>query len=102
MPLPPAAARRAVPGSASAAMLGLALLGLAACAGGGGSRTAFDPARNSYPEPGPPGDPWRPYIKEASGRFSVPQQWIRAVMHQESGGHEYRDGQPIMSSAGAM
>ncbi|MEI8393699.1 MAG: transglycosylase SLT domain-containing protein [Rhodospirillaceae bacterium] len=26
------------------------------------------------------------YIKEASQRFNVPEKWIRAVMHQESGG----------------
>jgi D-alanyl-D-alanine carboxypeptidase len=76
------------------------LLTLAACAGGG--RMAYGPGRTDYPVPGPPGDPWRPYIREASNRFSVPQQWIRAVMRQESGGHEYRYGRPIISSAGAM
>ena len=76
------------------------LLALAAC--GGGGRMAYGPGRASYPEPGPPGDPWRPYIRTASNRFSVPQSWIRAVMQQESGGHEYRNGQPIVSSAGAM
>ena len=52
--------------------------------------------------PGPAEDPWRPYIDEASQRFGVPAAWIRAVMHQESGGNEYLDGQPITSSAGAM
>lgn len=64
--------------------------------------TSYSPASMSYPEPGPPEDPWRPYIRDASGRFSVPQQWIRAVMHQESGGHEYLHGRPITSGAGAM
>ena len=97
MAISSAAARRVASGFAL-----LGLLMLAACSGGGSLRTAYDPARNIYPEPGPPGDPWKPYISAASTRFSVPQQWIRAVMHQESGGHEYRDGQPIMSSAGAM
>ena len=76
------------------------LLALAAC--GGGGRMAYGPGQASYPEPGPPGDPWRPYIRTASSRFSVPQTWIRAVMQQESGGHEYRNGQPITSAAGAM
>ena len=76
------------------------LLALAAC--GGSGRLAYGPGQASYPEPGPPGDPWRPYIREASSRFSVPQQWIRAVMQQESGGVEYRRGQPVTSSAGAM
>jgi D-alanyl-D-alanine carboxypeptidase len=75
---------------------------LAACGGGTRSRLAYDPSGRTYPEPGPPGDPWKPYIEEASGRFSVPRQWIRAVMHQESGGHEYMNGQPITSGAGAM
>jgi len=76
---------------------------LAACGGGGGARYAhYAPGSATYPEPGPPGDPWRPYIRDASSRFSVPQAWIRAVMHQESGGQEYRNGQPITSGAGAM
>ena len=43
-------------------------------------------AHHSYSRPGPANDPWRPYIKEASERFDVPERWIREVMHQESGG----------------
>jgi D-alanyl-D-alanine carboxypeptidase len=50
-----------------------------------------------YPPPGPPEDPWGPYIREASARFNVPGHWVRAVMHQESGGE-----QQAVSSAGAM
>ena len=74
----------------------------AACGGGRyAARTGYAGGM-TYPEPGPPGDPWRPYIQQASDRFDVPQAWIRAVMHQESGGHEYRNGGPITSSAGAM
>ncbi|MGI4745367.1 MAG: transglycosylase SLT domain-containing protein [Janthinobacterium lividum] len=75
---------------------------LAACGGNSARLSRYSPASMTYPEPGPPEDPWRPYIRDASGRFSVPQQWIRAVMHQESGGHEYLHGQPITSGAGAM
>lgn len=41
-----------------------------------------------YPPPGPPEDPWGPYIREAAGRYGVPEQWIRAVMKQESDGQE--------------
>ena len=59
-------------------------------------------ARGNYAPPGPPGDPWGPYIHEASNRFDVPDTWIRAVMHQESGGNEYQNGQLITSGAGAM
>ncbi len=54
-----------------------------------------------YAAPGPPEDPWGPYIREAAGRFAVPERWIRAVMRQESGGHEYLGGQPVTSDAGA-
>ncbi|HEY1432681.1 MAG TPA: lytic transglycosylase domain-containing protein, partial [Stellaceae bacterium] len=50
-----------------------------------------------YPPPGPPEDPWGPYIREASARYHVPGHWVRAVMHQESGGE-----QQATSSAGAM
>jgi D-alanyl-D-alanine carboxypeptidase len=50
-----------------------------------------------YPPPGPPDDPWGPYIHEASQRFGVPELWIREVMRQESGGDE-----TAVSSAGAM
>jgi D-alanyl-D-alanine carboxypeptidase len=41
-----------------------------------------------YQPPGPPEDPWGPYIREAAARHRVPERWVRAVMHQESGGQE--------------
>jgi hypothetical protein len=50
-----------------------------------------------YPPPGPPEDPWGPYIREAASRYSIPEQWIRAVMQQESGGEEQ-----AVSPVGAM
>ena len=50
-----------------------------------------------YPPPGPPGDPWGPYIRVAATRYQVPEQWVRAVMHQESDGQEQ-----AVSPAGAM
>src|SRR5262245_39407433 len=28
-----------------------------------------------YPPPGPPEDPWGPYIREAAARHRVPEQW---------------------------
>jgi hypothetical protein len=59
-------------------------------------------ARASYTPPGPPNDPWGPYIQEASNRFDVPETWIRSVMRVESGGNEYLNGQLITSSVGAM
>ncbi len=81
---------------------------LSACASGpqvGASKEASDyasRARGDYTPPGPPSDPWGPYIREASKRFDVPDSWIRAVMRQESGGSLYRNGRLITSSAGAM
>jgi hypothetical protein len=60
-------------------------------------------AARDYPVPGTLDDPWGPYIREAAMRFAVPEQWVRAVMQQESGGHaDDADGAPITSSAGAM
>ena len=59
-------------------------------------------ARGHYTPPGPPEDPWGPYIHQAAARFDVPEQWIRAVMHVESGGREYMNGELITSGAGAM
>ena len=50
-----------------------------------------------YPPPGPPEDPWGPYVSEAASRFQVPGHWVRAVMHQESGGE-----QQATSPVGAM
>lgn len=41
---------------------------------------------DSTSPPGPPSDPWGPWIRDASRRFDVPEGWIREVMRQESGG----------------
>ncbi|MDE2197423.1 MAG: lytic transglycosylase domain-containing protein [Rhodospirillales bacterium] len=59
-------------------------------------------AKHNYAPPGPPGDPWGPYIVEAAAKYDVPETWVRSVMHQESGGRLYEGGQLIVSSAGAM
>jgi hypothetical protein len=59
-------------------------------------------AKNNYTPPGPPEDPWGPYIREASARFDIPDIWIRSLMRVESGGKEYLNGDLITSSAGAM
>lgn len=91
----------------AAGCAGLALL--SACAGGQGARytsenTAYylAHASHSYTPPGPPSDPWGPYIQIAAKHFDVPDMWIRQVMRVESGGHEYSGGQLIVSAAGAM
>ena len=57
---------------------------------------AYAPTRY-YAPPGPRSDPWGPYIREAAARYGVPEQWVRAVMRQESDGQEQ-----AVSSAGAM
>ena len=59
-------------------------------------------ARGDYTPPGPPEDPWGPYIREASAKYDIPEQWIRSLMRVESGGHEYVNGKLVTSSAGAM
>ena len=59
-------------------------------------------AKRNYAPPGPAEDPWGPYIREASGRFDIPETWIRALMRVESGGKEFLNGQLITSGAGAM
>ena len=90
-----------------AALLLLPVL-LAACAGHSSMNAREEAARyaaearRNYPPPGPPNDPWGPYITEASRRFDMPDRWIRAVMHVESGGHEFLAGRPITSPVGAM
>lgn len=59
-------------------------------------------ARHDYVPPGPPEDPWGPYIRKAAARFDVPTLWIRAVMQVESKGEEYTNGELTTSPAGAM
>ena len=60
-------------------------------------------AHASYAPPGPPSDPWGPYVSEASARFDVPPVWIHEVMNVESGGYQYRaNGTLTTSPVGAM
>ncbi|MCP1231057.1 lytic transglycosylase domain-containing protein [Acetobacter indonesiensis] len=60
------------------------------------------PSSPTYRAPGSTDDPWGPYIKESARRFAIPETWIRAVMHQESGGKQYLNGDLTTSGAGAM
>ncbi len=84
------------------AVLGVPLA-LAACGGGPQAGVSYraQGVRN-YAAPGTPADPWGPYIHEAAAKYGVPETFIREVMRQESGGHEYLNGQLTTSSAGAM
>ncbi len=59
-------------------------------------------ARSDYVQPGPPEDPWGPYVSEASTRFDVPQRWICEVMRVELGGKMFQNGHLITSWVGAM
>ncbi len=88
--------------TARAALPVLLACTLAACGGGSHRAAVTSTGYPSYPPPGTAEDPWGPYIHQASNRFSVPERWIRTVIHQESGGHQFRNGQPITSDAGAM
>ncbi len=101
---------RVMPGCRARLVLGCAGLALlSACAGGnqyaqnGYSLDYYRThAAGNYKPPGPPSDPWGPYINIAANRFDVPPTWIRQVMRVESGGHEYLGGKLIVSAAGAM
>ncbi|WP_099181958.1 lytic transglycosylase domain-containing protein [Gluconobacter frateurii] len=75
---------------------------LSGCASQTSPYNRYYAANGAYKAPGTASDPWGPYIQQAANRFSIPEAWIRAVIHQESGGHQYLNGQPITSSAGAM
>lgn len=78
---------------------GLAVLVLLA-AGCAGDRTGVRHSgyvSGDYTPPGPPHDPWGPYIVEAAARHDVPEIWIREVMRVESGGRP-----DAISNAGAM
>jgi hypothetical protein len=60
-------------------------------------------AKPSYTPPGPPDDPWGPYIVEAAHRFDVPERWIRQVMRVESGSQQFTaTGALTTSPVGAM
>ena len=72
----------------AALALGL-IAALAACGSTprpGVASAGYVSSGRSYDPPGPPSDPWGPYIREAARRFDVPDRWIREVMRQESGG----------------
>ncbi|CAI3950325.1 Soluble lytic murein transglycosylase or regulatory protein s (may contain LysM/invasin domain) (MltE) (PDB:153L) [Commensalibacter communis] len=88
----------------------LALILLTACGGGGNKNKSgvvssrYSNYMDNHPEwrpPGPPADPWGPYINQSSQRFNVPDQWIRAVIMQESRGYQYYNKRPITSPHGA-
>lgn len=49
-----------------------------------------------------PIDQWNPEIYEASKKFHIRPSWIKAVMMQESGGHQYMHGHLIRSAHGAV
>ncbi len=85
------------------------LAALAACATSGPQLTATQEAavyqshaKRDYTPPGPPDDPWGPYITEASAKYDVPDAWIRAVIGQESSGRLYHGGALVTSPVGAM
>jgi hypothetical protein len=43
-------------------------------------------AQGNYTPPGPPSDPWGPYIVEAANAYDVPERWVREVIRAESSG----------------
>ncbi|MGF7209195.1 cell division septation protein DedD [Skermanella aerolata] len=81
--------------------LALAASLLSACSSSPSTDRTSPAASGAY-SGGLSGDPWASHIAEASQRFDVPEQWIRAVMKVESGGRTHMNGRPIVSRAGAM
>jgi soluble lytic murein transglycosylase-like protein len=64
-------------------------------------QTAFD--REALMTPGALISRWEPLVTEASKRFQVSPDWIRAVIRMESGGRTMMgEDQPITSDMGAM
>lgn len=68
----------------------VALCVLVAGCAGGPSRNSATPAEIDA------------YVSEASRKFDMPENWIREVIRQESGGRTMANGKPIVSKAGAM
>ena len=93
-------AGRRLPGTA-VLLASIALLCVTGCGSSRHSGT-LSPTVREYAPPGPAGDPWGPYVRDASARFGVPEAWIREVMRQESGGRQYIGGSLTTSSQGAM
>ncbi|MBS0644237.1 MAG: lytic transglycosylase domain-containing protein [Acetobacteraceae bacterium] len=100
---------RAILGRSLSAAGALALLGLLSACSDPATKSSLaeakyyaSHARGNYKPPGPPEDPWGPYIREASAKYDVPEVWIRSLMRQESGGRLYVNGGLVTSSAGAM
>lgn len=91
----PSGRSRAVAHQAARLLVLAALCVLAGCAG----------PRRSYAPPVASDNAlnqWTPYVQEASQRFTIPQSWIRAIMRQESGGHQYLHGHLTRSIHGAV
>ncbi len=51
-------------------------------------------AKSNYTPPGPPSDPWGPYIVEASAKYDMPDRWIREVIRAESSGKVFDTSDP--------
>ena len=53
-----------------------------------------------YSPPGPPGDPWGPFVREAAAEQRIPEELIYAVMYAESRGCQFNMGRPMTSVRG--
>lgn len=93
---------RALPSALIGAMLACGLPGCVSRPANPSLAYRNPPGYRHYNPPGPPDDPWGPYIRTAAARFGVREIWIRAVMQQESGGEQFQNGLPTTSPAGAM
>ena len=81
----------------------LVALALASCA------TSTDPLHRlpaeemrRYAPPGPPGDPWGPFIQPAAAEWGVSEPIVYAVMWAESRGCEWLNGHPMRALSGEI
>jgi D-alanyl-D-alanine carboxypeptidase len=78
-------------------------MSLAACAPTTPPLSHVDPVLvHRYAPPGPQGDPWGPYVSEASSEFGVPEALIYAVMRAESRGCMWLNGHPMRALSGEV
>ncbi len=87
---------------ASAVRIGLLgfTAALAACAPSLSPAPPAPELVRAYAPPGPRGDPWGPFVREASAESGVAEPVLYAVMWAESRGCQWLNGRPMTAQSG--